>query len=135
MPDMQPSDVPRDSSRVPASERVRVTAPRSQRPRRASVPAEIDAQSVVGEVYMRSLIRAQLRLALSTVAWLAGTVGALPLLFVLISPLARWRVAGVPVSWVLIGGCCYPVLIALAIRYLRRAEANERAFTDLVGPE
>ena len=49
------------------NERVRVTSPRTTSGRRLPPPSaahEIDAQSQVGEVYLRSLLRAQLRLAL-----------------------------------------------------------------------
>ena len=64
--------------------RVRVTSPWTERPRvrpRPTATSEIDAQSEVGEIYMRSLLRAQLRLALSILLALGLTVGALPLLF------------------------------------------------------
>lgn len=114
--------------------RVRVTAPAAGRPRRTTVAREIDAQSPVGEVYMRSLVRSQLRLALGLLLVLVLTVGALPLLFVLVPWLQHGRVLGVPPAWLLLGGGCYPVIIALAVVYVRRAERNERAFQDLVGP-
>ncbi|WP_017933281.1 DUF4212 domain-containing protein [Nocardioides sp. Iso805N] len=114
--------------------RVRVTAPAAGRPRRTTVAREIDAQSPVGEVYMRSLVRSQLRLALGLLFVLVLTVGALPLLFVFVPWLQHGRVLGVPLAWLLLGGGCYPVIIALAVVYVRRAERNERAFQDLVGP-
>jgi putative solute:sodium symporter small subunit len=123
----------RTSSGAPAP-RVRVTAPTAGRPRRTTVAREIDAQSAVGEVYMRSLVRSQLRLALGLFAVLVLTVGALPLLFVLVPWLQHGRVLGVPLAWVLLGAGCYPVIIGLAVVYVRRAERNERAFQDLVGP-
>lgn len=113
--------------------RVRVMAPPARRPRRTTVPGEIDAQSAVGEVYMRSLIRSQLRLALSHLVILMATVGALPLLFVLVPWLRHGRILGVPLAWLLLGACCYPVILWLGLRYVRRAERNERAFQDLVG--
>lgn len=123
----------RTSSGAPAP-RVRVTAPTAGRPRRTTVAREIDAQSAVGEVYMRSLVRSQLRLALGLFAVLVLTVGALPLLFVLVPWLQHGRVLGVPLAWVLLGAGCYPVIIGLAVVYVHRAERNERAFQDLVGP-
>ena len=118
----------------PPPARVRVTAPVVGRPRRTTVAREIDAQSMVGEVYMRSLVRSQLRLALGLVLVLVLTVGALPLLFLTVPWLQHGRVLGVPVAWLLLGVGCYPVIIALAVVYVRRAERNERAFQDLVGP-
>lgn len=95
---------------------------------------EIDAQSAVGEVYMRSLVRSQLRLALGIVLLLALTVGALPLLFVLVPWLQHGRLFGVPLAWLVLGAGCYPVILILGWVYVRRAERNERAFQDLVGP-
>ena len=115
-------------------QRVRITAPAAGRPRRTTVAREIDAQSAVGEVYMRSLMRSQLRLALGLLAVLMSTVGLLPLLFVLVPWLQHGRVHGVPVAWLVLGLGCYPVIIALGVAYVRRAERNERAFHDLVGP-
>ena len=121
------------SDRTPPA-RVRVTAPTAGRRRRTTVSREIDAQSAVGEVYMRSLVRSQLRLALGLLAVLALTVGALPLLFVLVPWLQHGRILGVPIAWLILGAGCYPVIIVLGVVYVRRAERNERAFHDLVGP-
>lgn len=117
-------------------ERVRVTSARTHvgRPGRRSVASEIDAQTQIGELYVRSLIRSQLRLALGVVVVLVGTVGVLPLLFDLVPVTRRVHVAGIPLPWLLLGGVVYPFLIALAWFYVRRAERNERAFQDLVGP-
>jgi Na+-driven multidrug efflux pump len=98
------------------------------------VVSEIDAQTEVGLVYMRSLMRSQLRLALGITGLLVLTVGLLPLLFLLVPFLQHGRVLGVPVAWMLLGFGCYPVMVVLAIRYVRRAERNERDFHDLVGP-
>jgi hypothetical protein len=113
--------------------RVRVTGPRATQPRRTSIASEIDAQSPVGEIYMRSLMRSQLRLALGVVLMLAASVGSLPLLFVLEPAVGHTRLLGVPVPWLLLGFGVYPVLIALAWFYVRRAERNEAAFNDMVG--
>ena len=115
--------------------RVRVTGPRHGRPRRSTVVAEIDAQTVVGDIYIRSLMRSQLRLAIGVLALLLVTVGALPVVFAHWPALAGHRLLGVPLEWVVLGACCYPLLIALALLYVRRAERNERAFGELVAQE
>jgi hypothetical protein len=115
-------------------ERVRVTAPTAGRPRRTTVVGEIDAQTMVGDVYLRSLMRSQLRLAVTLALVLVGTVGLLPILFLRIPALRHGHVLGIPVAWLLLGACCYPVLIALGAIYVRRAERNEADFHDLVGP-
>ena len=114
--------------------RVRVTGPSRSRTRRVrpSGRAEIDAASQLGELYLTSLMRDQLRLALRTVALLGLTVGTMPLLFFLAPSLADVRLAGVPLAWLLLGAAVYPWLVWLAWRFLRRAEANERSFALLV---
>ncbi|GAB2979344.1 DUF485 domain-containing protein [Nocardioides montaniterrae] len=94
--------------------------------------AEIDAQTVVGDIYIRSLMGSQLRLALGVLALLLATVGTLPLVFRVWPGLAAHRVAGVPVIWVVLGAGCYPMLLTLAALYVRRAERNERSFSELV---
>ena len=119
----------------PAVARVRVTSPWTERPRlrpRTTAASEIDAQSELGEIYVGTLLRAQLRLALSTLATLALTIGLLPLLFTLVPGLTSHHVLGMPVSWGILAFGCYPVLVFLAWRYVRRAERNERAFARVV---
>jgi putative solute:sodium symporter small subunit len=116
-------------------ERVRVTSPWTERPRvrpRPTATSEIDAQSEVGEIYLRTLLRAQLRLSLSVLLTLGLTIGALPLLFTVAPALSSRHLLGMPVSWGLLAFGCYPVLVLLAWRYVRRAERNERAFTRVV---
>ena len=116
-----------------APQRVRVTSPRAGRPRRTSIASEIDAQTELGEIYMRSLLRTQLRLALGIVLVLACTVGMLPLRFVAVPASRTTEVAGIPLPWLLLGVVVHPVLFGLAWTYVRRAERNERSFHDLVG--
>lgn len=113
--------------------RVRVTAPRPVvRRRHRPVTTEIDAQTELGEVYLRSLIWAQLRLAAGTLALLALLVGGLPLLFAVAPRLLGRSLLGMPLTWVVLGFAVYPLFVALGWAYVRRAERNERAFTDLV---
>lgn len=115
--------------------RVRVTSPWTDRPRlrpRTTAASEIDAQTELGEIYVATLLRAQLRLALSTLATLGLTIGLLPLLFTLVPGLTTRHVLGMPVSWGMLAFGCYPVLVILAWRYVRRAERNERAFARVV---
>lgn len=117
--------------------RVRVTSPLTDAPAhvRRSVAQEIDETSGVGEAYVRSLMRTQLRGALTVVAVVVATIGSLPLLFVLVDPLAQAEVFGVPIVWPILGLGVYPWLLVLAWRYVRFAERTEREFTDLIeGP-
>ena len=115
--------------------RVRVTGPPRRRAGgvRPAGTREIDAGTELGAVYMRSLLREQRRLAVRVLVVLALTVGVLPLLFHLVPALGDVRVLGVPVPWLLLGVLVYPWLVLLGWRYVRRAEANERDFAELVG--
>ncbi len=112
-------------------ERVRVTGP-TRRRTAATRSREIDAGTRVGAIYMGSLLREQLRLALRVVAILFSTVGSLPLVFHLVPGLADVQILGAPLAWLLLGVLVYPFLFFLGWRYIRRAEDNERDFTDLV---
>jgi len=116
----------------PTPERVRITAPRTTRPRRTTVASEIDAQSEVGEIFMRSLMRVQLRLALTTVALLVVTVAAWPALFAIFPGLRTAHVLGIPLPWLVLGFAVYPVLIALGWSHARRAEHHEQTFGELL---
>jgi hypothetical protein len=114
--------------------RVRITSPRTLAARsraRRSNAAEIDALTRLGEIYVQSLMRAQLRLAGYVVLLLAATVGLLPVVF-LVLPVDDVHLLGVPLSWLLLGVAVYPLLLAIAWWYVRRAEKNEAAFVDLV---
>ncbi|MGH3307712.1 MAG: hypothetical protein ACRDOX_08465 [Nocardioides sp.] len=113
------------------AERVRVTGP-TRRRTAANRTREIDAGTRVGAIYMGSLMREQLRLALRVIATLFATVGSLPLLFHLFPSLAGVHVLGIPLSWLLLGVLVYPFFLVLGWRYIRRAEDNERDFTDLI---
>ena len=84
------------------TERVRITSPRTTSDRRGPPPSaahEIDAQSQVGEVYLRSLLRAQLRLTIGVVVVLAVLVGGLPLVFWLLPEVSEARFLGMPLAW------------------------------------
>ncbi len=114
--------------------RVRVTSPRTsaRRSKTLSVRSEIDAETQLGEIYMRSLMRTQLRLALSVIGLLAATLGMVPVVFLLAPATRSFAVAGVPLPWLLLGLGVYPYLVLVGWLYVRVAERNERAFSDLV---
>jgi len=117
-------------ARTPA--RVRVTGP----PRRTHAPrartGDIDEQTALGGVYLGSLLREQLALAVRILGVLALTVGSLPLLFHLFPGLAGVHVLGLPLAWLLLGVLVYPWLVLLGLRYVRRAERNEHDFALLL---
>jgi hypothetical protein len=114
---------------------VRVTGPPRRRADvvRSTGTREIDAETALGEVFMRSLLREQLLLAGRVLVALALTLGLLPVLFHLFPSLGDVRLGPVPLAWLLLGLLTYPWLVLLGWFYVRRSEANERDFADLVG--
>lgn len=117
----------------PPARRVRVTSERTGAVRRrVAGTSEIDAQTQLGEIYMTSLLRAQLRLAGLVIVALAVLVGGLPVAFRFLPSLMGRQVLGMPLSWVLLAFAVYPFLFVLGWLYVRAAERNERDFTDVV---
>ena len=115
--------------------RVRITHPRTEAARRAPARTpsrEIDEQTELGEIYMRSLIRSQRRLALAVCGAIGVVLAGIALAGAVFPRFGTSRVLGLPLPWVLLGVLVYPVLIALAAYAVRQSERNERAFTHLV---
>ncbi|MER5428622.1 hypothetical protein [Streptomyces sp. NPDC002588] len=112
----------------PVERRVVVTGP-PRRTRRASAyyrpRTEIDEQTTLGHTYVRSLMRSQLRAALTAFAVLALLVGPLPLLFAALPDARR-------LEWAVLGFCLYLPIVLLARWYVHRAERNERDLVRLV---
>ncbi|MFI0444423.1 hypothetical protein [Actinomadura sp. 6N118] len=131
---MSPPTSGADPAPVPERRRVLVTSPRTRAARRPRPPVtqEIDEQTGLGEAYMRSLMRAQLRLALLVCATIGAGVAGLPLLFVLSPRLREPTLLGIPLAWLLLAGLIYPAFVACGWWYVRHAERNERDFADLV---
>lgn len=112
-------------------ERVRVTAPRTAR--RAPRPRTLDDLDVVGELLLRSLVRAQLGLALRVGAGFVVLLGGLPLLFALVPPSRDVVVLGLPLPWLLLGVLVFPALLAGGWLYVRQAERLERDVVEMAG--
>ena len=115
--------------------RVRVVSPRTRAARpvgRRPVSRDIGEQTIVGEVYMASLVRIQLRLAVGVLLILGVLLGGLPLLFLAEPDLVSVRLLGLPLPWLLLGVAVHPVLIGAALFYVRQAERNEADFVELV---
>ncbi|MCA4133726.1 hypothetical protein [Arthrobacter sp. M4] len=112
--------------------RVRVTAPRTAArptPRlSASSPA---LESEVGQVYVRSLIRSQLRLAVVVACGFLVVLTACGLLIGLVPGIAEAELLGVPFAWLLLGAGLYPVIGLSAWLYNRAAARNEARYRDL----
>lgn len=121
-----------------ASRRVRVTGPARRRTSTNSlgtggtvgVPNPEDR--VIDDLYLQSLMRAQLGLAVRIVVVLAVAMALLPALFAIDPELFDLRIAGIPMVWLILGVMIYPMLVLLGRTYVRRAERNEQHYIDLV---
>lgn len=115
-------------------ERVRVTGPPRRRASRPVRPrrSQIDDATLVGEIYLTSLLREQLRLGLTGLAVVVLGLGIWPLLFWLLPDLAELRLLGFPLPWLVIGFAVYPFLWLVGWRFVRAAERNEEDFVALV---
>ncbi|WSR66885.1 hypothetical protein OG702_31170 [Streptomyces sp. NBC_01198] len=121
---------------MPAPRRVAVTAPRRHRAGGYSArpgAADLHAQPQLGQLYVRSLVRHQLRLSLGVLAVLAAVLGGLPAAFALLPGLRTAEVVGIRLPWLLLGVVAYPLLVGGAYFHVRHAERVERDFTDLLG--
>ena len=122
--------MPDQPVRPPA--RVRVTGPPRRQHKPGARTGDIDEQTALGEVYLDSLLREQLTLAGRILAVLALTVGSLPLVFRVFPGLADVHLLWLPLPWLLLGVLVYPWLVLLGLRFVRRAERNERDFALLL---
>nr|WP_083365284.1 hypothetical protein [Microterricola viridarii] len=121
-------------------QRVRVTAPGS-RAAPGTGPAGTrgenaagsgaDAPSQVAEVYVRSLIRSQLRLALVVAFGFLVSLAAFALVLRLTPELEAERWFGVPVAWLLLAFGVYPMIGLSAWLYVWAAGRNEARYTAL----
>jgi len=112
-----------------------VTSPRTSavlRPPGRPALRALDEQDVVGELLVRSLVRAQLVLALRLAAVFAFLLGGLPLLFAVAPATRDIEVLGLTLPWLVLGVLVYPALLAGGWLYVRLAERNERDFVELV---
>ncbi|MDN4644829.1 hypothetical protein [Arthrobacter sp. PsM3] len=121
--------------------RVRVTAPRSITPGATALPSARSAadsrdaaeESDAGQVFVRSLIRTQLRLGVVVAAGFLLILVAFPLMLGLVPGLAESTIVGLPFDWVLLGVGIYPVVGLSAWLFIRTAARNEARYRDLVG--
>ncbi len=116
-------------------QRVRVTNPRmgtsSSSPTRPAV-RDLTEQTGVGAIYLRSLLRAQMRAALAVIGAFVIVLGAVPLLLAGRPDLTDIRLLGLPLSWWVIGVSLYPAMVTAAWWLDRSANRAERDFTEIV---
>lgn len=94
---------------------------------RSSVAGKLD----VDTVYVRSLVRSQLRLGLACAIGFALIIGGFTLAFVLAPDLGTLMFAGFPVSWLMLGFGVNPLVVVIAVIYVRAATRNEAGYLSL----
>jgi len=121
--------------------RIRVTAPRSapEGPAAGTRPvpdtAEAAEESDAGQVFVRSLIRTQLRLSVVVAAGFLLILTSFALMLGLVPGLPELRIAGLPFDWVLLGAGIYPVIGLSAWLYVRTSARYESRYRELaLGP-
>jgi len=116
-------------------QRVRVTAPRAGEP--IAAPAEHPSieRSDTATVYVRSLIRSQLRLAIICASGFIVSLGMLWAVLAAAPALEAVVVAGAPVSWLLLAFGAYPAILAFAVIFVVASTRNEAGYRSLMSAE
>ena len=116
-------------------QRVRVTAPRPGEP--IAAPAEHPSieRSDTATVYVRSLIRSQLRLAIVCASGFIVSLGMLWLVLAAAPALEAVVIAGAPVSWLLLAFGAYPAILAFAVIFVVASTRNEAGYRSLMNAE
>jgi hypothetical protein len=96
--------------------------------------AELAERTPVGDVYLRSLIRAQLLLSLRVTLVLVLVLVGPALVFAIAPDSRRVKLLGVPIAWPLLGFALYPAMMLIAALFVRRADRTEAEFVELVEP-
>ena len=129
---------PADAAAQPPA-RVRVTAPRTGSPAASARPQlhagrEAPTSDIAG-VYVRSLIRSQLRLGIVFAVGFAIATASFVIAITLVPQLDTTFVFGVPLSWLLLGAGVYPLAITVGALYVRAASRNESRYRSLTEEE
>lgn len=129
----QPAPAPSAGPARP--QRVRVTAPRPGEP--IAAPAEHPSieRSDTATVYVRSLIRSQLRLAIVCASGFVVSLGMLWAVLAAAPALEAVVIAGAPVSWLLLAFGAYPAILAFAVIFVVASTRNEAGYRSLMSAE
>jgi putative solute:sodium symporter small subunit len=97
-------------------------------------PGDLRDDTNTGRVLIGSLVRAQLGLSLMCLVLTLTVTVSFPVLAALVPAVGRARVAGLPITLIVLGFGFYPVFLAIGWFYNRQARQLEARFTDLVKP-
>ena len=97
-------------------------------------PGDLRDDTNTGRLLVGSLIRAQLGLSLLCLMLALTVTVSFPVVAALVPAVGRIRVAGLPLTLIVLGFAFYPVFLAIGWFYHRQARQLEARFTDLVDP-
>ena len=115
----------------PPLPRRRVTAARPTAAGRPMGPVVDPGITDASAVYLGTLIRAQLRLAITLATGFVVTLAAASIAIATIPVLQSETVFGVPWSWALQAYGMYPLVVLFALVYVRAARKNEQRYRSL----
>jgi hypothetical protein len=95
---------------------------------------ELREQTQVGEIFLGALMRRQLSLSLRVAATLVAILGLQPLVAWAWPAYGDVTVFGIPLPWLVLGVASYPLMIALGLYYVRKAETIDDEFSELLKP-
>jgi hypothetical protein len=80
---------------------------------------------------VRSLIRAQLRVAIVSAASFALLLAATTAALTFVPEVRAATVGGIPIVWLVLGAGVYPIVLVVAILFVRAADRNEKRYRSL----
>jgi hypothetical protein len=87
-----------------------------------------------GRLLVRSLMHAQISLSLMCLAIALTVTASIPVLAAVYPEVIRFRLLGLPLTALVLGGGIYPVLLAIGWFYHHQAGKLEARFLELVDP-
>jgi hypothetical protein len=97
-------------------------------------PGGLQGDTSYGRDMVRSLMRAQLGLSLSCLVIALAITASFPVVAALCPAVIRFRLLGLPLTAIVLGGGLYPFLLAIGWFYHRQAGKLEARFIELVNP-
>lgn len=110
---------------------MRITAPRT--PAGSTAPTAAPSSGDPSDLYVRSLIRSQLRVAIVSAASFAFLLAVTTAVLAFVPEVRAATVGGIPIVWIVLGAGVYPVVLLVAALFVRAAERNEKRYRSLAG--
>jgi hypothetical protein len=112
-------------------ERIVLAKRRSSRPVVRTL-TEVEDLTDIGQMLLKQLVWAQLRLAMWLLLLIVVVLVSIPLAFFLAPTLGTTTIVGLRLPWLLLGLAVYPFFVAVAWFYNRSADRTERDFAKWV---